>query len=95
MGIDVIVTRAGLEYSATKTSTNVSWTKIFATMGFASTFKAPTIAFADLDSLETIAQKNSTNVWPDHVKTMERVLTWSMATDAPVLRDTKVGFYKY
>ena len=24
MGIDVIVTRAGLEYSATKTSTNVS-----------------------------------------------------------------------
>ena len=57
--------------------------------------RPPTIAFADLDSLETIAQKNSTNVWPDHVKTMERVLTWSMATVAPVLRDTKVGFYKY
>ena len=64
-------------------------------MVFASPNLALILAFVDQDSLETIAQKNLTNVWPGHVKTMERVLTWSMATDAPVLRDTKVGFYKY
>ena len=42
-------------------------------MVFASPNLALILAFVDQDSLETIAQKNSTNVCPVHVKTMELV----------------------